>query len=64
MYEIYSDLLVRAFNESCVANKTSCIAPLKCTGGYCLCSSMGKTTDEKNPLLFWVKYRWFLLIIC
>jgi hypothetical protein len=48
-------LLVRAFNETCGSDKPACSEPLKCIHGYCLCSSIGKTTDEKNPLSFWVK---------
>jgi hypothetical protein len=48
--------LVRAFNESCGLDKPPCLEPLKCIGGYCVCSAMGKTTDENNPLAYWVKY--------
>ncbi|UJR14866.1 hypothetical protein I4U23_001851 [Adineta vaga] len=45
--------LVRAFNETCGGNNPPCIEPLKCIGGYCLCSQIAKTTDANNPLSFW-----------
>ncbi|CAF1130226.1 unnamed protein product [Rotaria sordida] len=44
---------IRAFNELCSSHNPSCPNPLQCINGYCLCSTIGKTIDEKNPLSFW-----------
>ncbi|CAF3142517.1 unnamed protein product [Rotaria sp. Silwood2] len=44
---------IRAFNEACKSDNPSCPDSLQCINGHCLCSNIGKTTDEKNPLSFW-----------
>ncbi|CAF1092020.1 unnamed protein product [Adineta ricciae] len=43
---------VQAINESCGGNKPLCDEPLKCIGGRCLCSPVGRARD-KDQFTFW-----------